>query len=172
VPRAWYSRLSNKLSQLGFRASKADTSLFMFHHGSLQIYLLIYVDDIIMVNLSSSVVDALLCQLCADFALKDLRLLNYFLGIEVGTTPGSLVLSQDKYTSDILAWAGMQPCKLMKTPLATEEKLSLDTGDPLSSDDATSYHRIVGALHYLTLTRPNISFSVNIVCQILHAPTR
>jgi hypothetical protein len=97
VPQAWYSRLSNKLSQLGFRASKADTSLFMFHHGSLQIYLLIYVDDIIMVNLSSSVVDALLCQLCVDFALKDLRLLSYFLGIEVGTTPGSLVLSQDIY---------------------------------------------------------------------------
>jgi hypothetical protein len=140
TPWAWYSRLSSKLCQLGFQASKAGTSLFMFHQGSIQMYLLIYVDDIIVASSSSPAVDALLNQLlCTDFALKDLGPLSYFLGIKVAKTPNGLVLTQDKYTSDILARASMQTCKPMKTPLAADEKLSLDVGDPLSLDDATSY---------------------------------
>jgi hypothetical protein len=59
----------------------------------------------------------------------------------------------------------------MSTPLSSDEKLSLTDGTPLSPDDATSYRSVVGALQYLTLTRPDISFSVNKVCQFLHAPT-
>jgi hypothetical protein len=103
-------------------------------------YLLIYVDDIIVASSSSPAVDALLNQLlCTDFALKDLGPLSYFLGIKVAKTPNGLVLTQDKYTSDILARASMQTCKPMKTPLAAYEKFSLDVGDPLSLDDATSY---------------------------------
>jgi hypothetical protein len=75
----------------------------MFHHGSVHMYLLIYVDDIIVASSSSSAVDALLNQLCADIALKDPGPLSYFLGIEVCTIMNGLVLTQDKYTSDILA---------------------------------------------------------------------
>jgi histone deacetylase 1/2 len=56
-------------------------------------------------------------------------------------------------------------------PLSTADKLSLKDGDPLGPEDTTNYRSIVGALKYLTLTRPDISFSVNKVCQYLHAPT-
>src|SRR3954468_5840242 len=65
----------------------------------------------------------------------------------------------------------MKGCKPVSTPLSTSEKLSLHDGDPLGPDDSTQYRSIVGALQYLTLTRPDISFSVNKVCQYLHAPT-
>jgi hypothetical protein len=65
----------------------------------------------------------------------------------------------------------MQHCKVMRTPLASDEKLSLSDGDLLSPEDTTSFCSIVGSLQYLTLTRPDISFSVNKVCQFLHAPT-
>jgi hypothetical protein len=47
APRAWYARLSEKLVSLGFHSSKADTSLFYYIKGSITMYLLIYVDDII-----------------------------------------------------------------------------------------------------------------------------
>jgi hypothetical protein len=60
----------------------------------------------------------------------------------------------------------------MRTPLSADEKLSLSDGDPLTSDDATNYRSVLGALQYLTLTRPDISFSINKVCQFLHAPLR
>jgi hypothetical protein len=132
---------------------------------------LIYVDDIIVSSSSSVVVDWLLDQLQSDFALKDLGSLNYFWGIEFTKHSEGLVLTQDRYTDDIMRHVGMTNCKPMCTPLVVVEKLSARDGDPLSPDDATAYRSVVGALQYLTLTWPDISFSVNKVCQFLHAPT-
>jgi hypothetical protein len=92
APRAWYSRLSKKLLQLGFHASKADTSLFFYNKGDVTMFLLVYEDDIIVVS-SSQGVSALLQDLRAKFALKDLGLVHYFLGIEVKTVNDGLHLS-------------------------------------------------------------------------------
>jgi histone deacetylase 1/2 len=120
---------------------------------------------------SQKATDKLLKDLQDDFALKDLGDLHYFLGIEVRRTQEGLVMSQQKYASDILTRAGMRNCKPVDTPLSTSEKLSLTDGDPLGADDSTNYRSMVGALQYLTLTRPDICFAVNKVCQFLHAPT-
>jgi hypothetical protein len=65
----------------------------------------------------------------------------------------------------------MKNCKLVITPMCTFEKLSLAEGVRLGEVDITMYWSIVGTLQYLTLTRPDLSFSVNKVCQFLHAPT-
>lgn len=64
----------------------------------------------------------------------------------------------------------MKGCKPVTTPLSISEKLSLSDGEALGGEDSTRYRSIVGALQYLTLTRPDISFSVNKVSQFLHAP--
>jgi histone deacetylase 1/2 len=103
--------------------------------------------------------------------LKDLGDVHYFLGIEVNKMQDGLLLTQEKYTSDILERVGMTKCKAMNTPMETSEKLSTHEGIPLDAEDSTRYMSDVGALQYLTLTRPDISFSVNKVCQFLHAPT-
>jgi hypothetical protein len=171
APRAWYSKLSTKLTQLGFSISKTDTSLFIYLKNEVTIYLLVYVDDIIVTSSSSSAVDALLCDLRSEFALKDLGKLQYFLGIQVDRSTDGLCLSQERYASDILHRAGMSKCKSASTPLATTGKLSVTTGDPLKEEEASKYRSIVGGLQYLTLTRPDISFAVNKVCQFLHSPT-
>jgi histone deacetylase 1/2 len=134
-------------------------------------FMLIYVDDIIVVSSSDKAVDALLHDLGLDFALKDLGELHYFLGIEVKKVHDGIILSQEKYANDLLSRVNMKLCKSVTTPLSLSEKLSLYEGEALSSDDSTRYRSIVGALQYMTLTRPNISFSVNKVCQFLHAPT-
>jgi hypothetical protein len=143
----------------------------MYRRAKVQMYLLIYIDDIIVVSSTDAAVEALLNDLRSEFALKDLDQLNYFLGIEVKPSSDGIVLTQEKYTRDILRRVDMQDCKAMRTPLPVDKKLSLSDGDPLTSDDATNYRSVVGALQYLTLTRPDISFSVNKVCQFLHAPT-
>jgi hypothetical protein len=49
--------------------------------------------------------------------------------------------------------------------------LSLSDGEPLGAKDSTSYRNIVGALQYLTLTRLDMSFSINKVYQYMYAPT-
>ena len=171
APRAWYSRLSKKMQALGFVPSKSDTSLFIYNKSSVSIFVLIYVDDIIVTNSSDEAITALLKDLSAEFALKDLGDLHYFLGIEVKQHKDGLHLSQEKYATDLVKKAGLQSCKPAPTPLSSTEKLSLVEGEPLSSENGTKYRSLVGALQYLTLTRPDISFAVNKVCQFLHAPT-
>lgn len=170
--RAWYSRLSTKLQQLGFAPSKSDTSLFIYNKSNTSIFVLIYVDDIIVTSSSNEAVKALLTDLNSEFALKDLGDLHFFLGIEVKKNrEGGLHLSQEKYAIDLLSRVELQGCKPSPTPLSSSEKLSLAEGELLNQDDGTKYRSLVGALQYLTLTRPDISFAVNKVCQFFHAPT-
>jgi hypothetical protein len=95
--------------------------------------------------------------------------LHYFLGIEVRKY--GLVLSQDKYAQDLLQRANMSSCKPVPTPLATNMKLSAYTGEPLGAEDSTRYRSLVGALQYLMITRSDLAYSVNKVCQYLYAPT-
>jgi hypothetical protein len=83
APKAWYSELSTKLIALGFEPSRSDMSLFKYNKGSVTIYMLIYVDDIIVTISSSDAVTALMHDLKKEFALKDLGDLHFFLGIEV-----------------------------------------------------------------------------------------
>ena len=107
-----------------------------------------------------------------NFALKDLGDLHYFLGIEVDKKPnGDLLLTQRRYAKDILSKVGMVNCKPVTTPMPSMEKLSQHDGDPLGPVDSTRYRSVVGALQYITLTRPDLAFAVNRVCQYLHAPT-
>jgi hypothetical protein len=82
APRAWYSRLSDKLHSLGFTSSKADISLFYYKKGVVTTFMLIYVDDIIVASSSLLAVNALLRDLNADFALKDLGPLHFFLALK------------------------------------------------------------------------------------------
>jgi histone deacetylase 1/2 len=79
----WLQKDISKGMGLTMKTSKADTSLFFYMKGSNIIYLLVYVDDIIVVSSSSRAVEALLADLKRDFALKDLGELSYFLGIEI-----------------------------------------------------------------------------------------
>jgi hypothetical protein len=107
-------RLREKLLQLGFHAAKEDTSLFYYNKGGIMMFLLVYVDDIIVVS-SSQGVSALLKDLGIEFALKDIGLLHYFLGIVVKQQDGGLHMSQTKYASDVLKHDGMQNCKSVTT---------------------------------------------------------
>ena len=60
APRAWYSRLSLKLQSLGFFPSKGDTSLFYYHRHGITMFMLIYVDDIIVTSSSDEAIAGLL----------------------------------------------------------------------------------------------------------------
>jgi hypothetical protein len=170
-PQAWYSRLNTKLQMLVFVSSKGDTSLFFLKSGSVTIYVLIYMDDIIVASSSPEATSALLCDLEREFSLKDLGELHYFLGIEVTNISDGIMLSQGKYVEELLKKTCMFSCKPAWTPLSTTEKLSSHIGDSLGPVDATNYRSIVGGLQYLTFTQPNLAYSINRVYQYIQVPT-
>ena len=97
--------------------------------------------------------------------------MHYFLGIEVNKISNGIILTQEKYANDLLKRVSMIDCKPVSASLSTSEKLTLHEGDLLGLNDASNYRSVVGALQYLTLTRPDIAFPVNKVCQFLHALT-
>jgi hypothetical protein len=97
----------------------------MYRRAKVQMYLFIYVDDIIVASSTDAAVEALLNDLRSEFTLKDLGPLDYFLRIEVKPSSDGIILTQEKYTRDILRWVGMQDCKAMRTLLPADEKLSL-----------------------------------------------
>jgi hypothetical protein len=113
---------------LVFSSSKANISLSLYIKGAIIMFLLIYVDDIIVVSSSSAAIDALLWDLHVDFALKDLRHLHYFLGIQVSRTIDGLSLSQEQDTAGLLHRVDMQHCKPAMTPLSSMVKLSMQGG--------------------------------------------
>ena len=99
-----------------------------------------------MASSSQEAIDALLWDLEKEFAIKDLGELHYFLGIQVHRKKGELLLTQQRYASEILKRVNMQSCKPVKTPLCTTEKLSVTSGSKLGIEDSTRYRCIVGAL--------------------------
>ena len=166
APRAWFDKLFQALKSFGFTQSCSDASLFVLKDPVLVI-ILVYVDDILISGPDTSVCNRIIQQLGSLFPVKDLGPLHYFLGLEVNRSSQGLFLHQTKYLMDLLQKSKMEGAKPCFTPLATAK---LDrSGIPLSNP--TDYRSLVGALQYLTWTRPDISFAVNQVCQFMHTPT-
>jgi hypothetical protein len=169
APRTWFIRFTSFLSKLGFHGSKSDTSLFVFKSGKSSAYLLLYVDDIILTASSQALLQHIISRLKSEFAMSDLGQLQHFLGISVQHTPDGLVLHQDQYAAELLSQANMSNCNTCLTPADTKSKPSISDGKPLAN--ATEYRSLAGALQYLTLTRPDISYAAQQVCLFMHAPT-
>ncbi|XP_062100076.1 uncharacterized mitochondrial protein AtMg00810-like [Humulus lupulus] len=130
--------------------------------------MLVYVDDIIITGSCSATITALVQHLKGQFAVKDLGDLHFFLGLEVSWSSTGMHICQTKYFRDLLTKTGMMDSKPLSTPIALGS-LSLHDGTLLPS--ATAYRSIVGALQYCTLTRPDLAFVVNKLCQFMHSPT-
>ncbi|KAJ9536095.1 hypothetical protein OSB04_un000733 [Centaurea solstitialis] len=167
APRAWYHRFAVYLSSLGFLSSKTDTSLFTYHRGSDTIYLLLYVDDIILTASSPTLISMVISKLSSEFPMSDLGPLSFFLGIAASRSKSGLFLSQSAFAQEILARADMVSCNPCSTPADTKTKLAVD-GEPVP--DPTLYRSLAGALQYLTFTRPDIAYAVHQVCLFMHDP--
>ncbi|KFK30733.1 hypothetical protein AALP_AA6G020200 [Arabis alpina] len=169
-PRAWFDKFSTYLLEFGFVCSKKDPSLFVYSKGKDIIMLLLYVDDMLITGNSSRVLEELLVELNKHFRMKDLGKLHYFLGIQAHFHEAGLFLSQAKYAEDILAVAGMSNCVPMPTPLPTQPDRVSDQEKEF--ENATYFKSLAGKLQYLTLTRPDLQYAVNFVCQRMHKPTQ
>jgi histone deacetylase 1/2 len=128
TPRAWFAKLSSKLQELRFLASKAGTSLFILNKSGIIIFVLVYVDDIIFTSSSNKAIASLLQDLSSSFALKDLGDFHFFLGIVVKKFSQSIKLTQEKYAFDLINRVGLKNCKSPPTPLSTSEKLFVTEG--------------------------------------------
>ena len=125
-------------------------------------------DDIILTGPNLSLLHEVQATLNTRFSLKTLGRLKYFLGFEIAKSPEGLVLSQRKYTIQLLqeqGYIGSKPCK---TPMDPKVKLDDQNGEPLT--DPSSYRQLIGKFLYLTLSRPDITYAVHTLSQFMSAP--
>ncbi|CAL1401524.1 unnamed protein product [Linum trigynum] len=165
--RQWFAKLTSFLLKFGFSQSASDYSLFTkWTHGKITV-LLVYVDDIIVGGDSRKDIEQVKTALSKEFKIKLLGPLKYFLGLEVNRNENGLDVCQRKYCIDLLKDTGYLESKGCKTPIDTKVKL---TSQGTLLENAESYRRLVGRLHYLTITRPDIAFAVQQLCQYQKSP--
>ncbi|RVW95790.1 Retrovirus-related Pol polyprotein from transposon RE2 [Vitis vinifera] len=155
-PRAWFSRFSSVVQEFGMLRSTADHSVF-YHHNSLGqcIYLVVYVDDIVITGSDQDGIQKLKQHLFTHFQTKDLGKLKYFLGIEIAQSSSGVVLSQRKYALDILEETGMLDCKPVDTPMDPNVKLVPGQGEPLGDPgdiDGSHWDAVIRILRYIKST--------------------
>lgn len=149
TPNAWYDRLKDFLLTAGFVNSLPDTSAFIRITSTISCYIFIYVDDIIVTGSSPLEVSSLIQCLHQTFALKDLGILNYFLGIEVSYTPvGGMFLSQTKYIYNLLHCSKMFEANEISTPMLSGILSARGSGIILWFLLISEYCGIVAICHY------------------------
>jgi hypothetical protein len=169
APRAWFTHLSTTLRQLGFVGSQTDPSLFIYSSKGTLLYMLVYVDDIVLTGNSPPAIDAVIQHLSRSYPVQDMGRLSYFLGLEIVPNGADILLSQQKYILELLQKAGLSDAKPVSSPITTSANLAL--GDSPPFEHPVKYRQVVGALQYATLTRPDITYAVNKVCQFMQSPT-
>ena len=115
TPKTWYSRIDIFLSSLCFTKSKADSNLYYKVEEGNLVILLLYVDDLFVIGMNGLISDTKR-KLAAEFEMKDLDMMHYFLGMEVWQNADGMSLGKENYAVEILKRFGMFHCKDMTTP--------------------------------------------------------
>jgi len=132
--RAWYTALRSSLLALGFFNSKSDSSLFIFNKNDVLLYVLVYVDDLILTGNNTTFLQHVVTSLGETFSLKDLTDLHYFLGVEVIPVQQGLFLSQNHYIHDLLIRLNMTGAKTVHTLCLCLRSFCLMMVQPLNTD--------------------------------------
>ncbi|XP_015170037.1 uncharacterized mitochondrial protein AtMg00810-like [Solanum tuberosum] len=129
---------------------------------------LLYVDDMIIIGNNEVEISMLKNDLSVRLEMKNLGEVSCFLGLEIEKTDQGYFVSQKTYERKLLQCFGMGESKEKPTPMEPHLKMMKAEGNPLKY--AKEFQQLVGNLIYLTITRPEISYSVGIVSQFIQCP--
>ncbi|KAF8054514.1 Retrovirus-related Pol polyprotein from transposon TNT 1-94 [Scenedesmus sp. PABB004] len=170
APRAWHSRLHEELTKMGFAPSKADASLYVGTSGA---YILIYVDDILIIARNRALAESVKAELFAAFKTRDLGEVSQYLGMHItrDRINKTIKITNEKMVTELVSKYGLADCAPRDIPVSLGTKLTKDNGDPLEHV-AYPYTSLVGALLYLSITvRPDIAFAVSALTRFMSCPT-
>ena len=160
APRAWYNRIEGYFMREGFEKCYFEHTLFVKKKEGGILIISLYVDDLIYTGNSDSMLEGFKKSMMEEFAMTDLGRMRFFLGVEVVQDNRGIFINQHKYAEEILKRFGMEECNPVRNPMVPGQKLTKEgTGAEVSS---TGFKQLVGSLRYLTVTRPDIMFPVNL----------
>ena len=176
APRAWNKKLCDDLFSAGFRPLVHAESVFRSTPPLPLVLIVIYVDDILLMSHDNKAVEQVKALLSSLYTIKDLGDAEYFLGVKIERSPGSMKLTQTAYITNMLERYGMRDCKPAPTPMVQAVDLmatnsSSDGGEEAMQD--VPFREAIGSLLYLSVrTRPDIAVAVSILSRHSSAPRR
>ena len=171
--RQWYLELVKLMDRMGMRQCVADPCLFMRDEAGGRVYLLVYVDDILLIAKSAERISAMKAQVMGAFRSRDIGKPVFFLGLHLDhdALSGHLLVSQRQYVHRLAERYGLAEAKPLHVPMAPGTVMQ-KAGEPLPQDGVERYQALVGALLYVaTCTRPDVSFAVGRLARYGAAPT-
>ena len=171
APRTWHARLNGVLTTAGFTPTDADASLYT--HTTDEAFMLVYVDDILILAKDAPTASKHKASLMAAFDARDLGPASFYLGIKItrNRAAKTIKMSHEKMIYDLAAKYDLTDAKPRDIPMSLGMRLSKADGDPLDTK-AYPYSSLVGALNYIAVTtRPDISFVVGGLSRFMARPT-
>lgn len=171
-PRCWNNRFNDVIVSLGFTRSQHDYCLYVNTNESDILYLVIYVDDVIITGNSKPKIDALKQKLCEEFDMTDMGDLSCFLGIEIQRNfkTSETILSQKRAVNALLKEYGMDDCKPLSLPL--EPKIFLNKSSDVSLKTEKPYRELIGSLMYIMLgSRPDLCYAIGYLSRFQENPS-
>ncbi|XP_019246502.1 PREDICTED: uncharacterized protein LOC109226159 [Nicotiana attenuata] len=166
--RQLYAKLTEALCSRGYAHSMYDYSLFYKKSEHSSVYIAVYVDDIVVIGTDIMETTDLKTFLNNNFTIKDLGRLYYFLGLEVLYKDDGVIISQRKFTLDLLKEYQCMDHSSINSPLDPTVKLKAKEGERLT--DPTYYKKLIGKFNFLTNTRLYIAYSVQHLSQFMDDP--
>ena len=156
--RCWNQKLHGVLLEIGFQQSAADQCLYIKTEDGKRVYILVYVDDMIVGCVDETLIDSVYHALTEHFEMTDLGPVSYFLGMEVKCEKGNYSVSLEGYIEKLICKFGLSEAKTAKTPMDEGFLKQQDSSSILK--DSIQYRSLVGALLYISVcTRPDIAWS-------------
>ena len=148
------------LTEHGFKRRFVDITLFIRKDKNGFVVAQIFVDDIVFGATNDSLSHSFADEMKAMFEMSMVGELTYFLGLQVKQTGSGIYINQAKYARNLVKRFGLDKAAHARIPMVANAKL---TNDPSSeSVDVTLYRSMIGCLLYLTISRPDIAFSVGV----------
>lgn len=171
--RAWYLKLSGELKDAGFMPCDSDPCLFKGTCMGHDVYILVYVDDLLIISGSEEAAEQVQAKVTTAFKARVMGEPTYFLGLHIDrdSATGSIHLGQRQYVATLLKRFGMQDANPVRLPIGAGTRLRKE-GEALPNDLKETYQELVGSLLYLsTCTRPDIAFVTGTLSRFMAAPT-
>ena len=168
APRAWNTKLDRVLKSLRFKKCMKESSVYRREEGDKLLIIAIYVDDLFVTGNSTKIIKEFKTAMSQKFEMSDLRLLTYYLGIEVKQSTRGITIKQEAYARRIMEESGMADCNPNYIPMEFGLQFSKALDEP--EIDATQYRRKIGCLWYLMHTRPDMAYSVGILSRYMQSP--
>src|SRR5258706_14332880 len=173
-PHIWALKLHSVLTDIGFKCTDCDYSVYVYKRGDVCIMMPIHVDNLLLASNSRSALRSMKAELSSHFKLHDLGPATSILGIklECDHATQTISLSQPGYIESILEDFGLTDCNPTVTPMEENLKLSMNMS-PVTPEDrlimkSVPYRKLVVTLLYLTIaTRPDIAYAVGVLCRFV-----